>query len=132
MVTFYEVDGFDEFVKFIGCLETKGEPIFVYFAGSDGPDGKSWCPDCAAGTITTAKICRETTPTVCNISEKPPHYLRVLKDAKFQSTVIKVSVGFRSFSAHPIVYAAMETSAPQNAHFLHVRVGDRETQVVAL
>jgi thiol-disulfide isomerase/thioredoxin len=48
-----EVEGYDAFCNLIGKLETQGKPVYVYFSGSKGEDGKSWCPDCVKGMFTT-------------------------------------------------------------------------------
>ncbi|PNF14252.1 Thioredoxin domain-containing protein 17 [Cryptotermes secundus] len=40
------VEGYDAFCNLIGELETQGKPVVVYFSGSKGEDGKSWCSDC--------------------------------------------------------------------------------------
>ena len=41
-------EGYDAFQKRVVELKTKfpGELIVVLFTGSEGADGKSWCPDC--------------------------------------------------------------------------------------
>jgi thiol-disulfide isomerase/thioredoxin len=51
-----EVEGYDAFCTLIGELETQGKPVYVYFSGSKGEDGKSWCPDCIKGMFTTCFI----------------------------------------------------------------------------
>jgi thiol-disulfide isomerase/thioredoxin len=48
-----DVEGYDAFCNLIGELETQDKPVYVYFSGSKGEDGKSWCPDCVKGMFTT-------------------------------------------------------------------------------
>jgi len=42
------IEGFEEFQKQIGTLEkdSSKQPLYLLFTGSNGHDGKSWCPDC--------------------------------------------------------------------------------------
>jgi hypothetical protein len=49
MVVRIEVEGYDAFCGMIGDLEARDERVYVYFYGSKGADGKSWCPDCVKG-----------------------------------------------------------------------------------
>lgn len=51
-----EVEGYDAFCNLIGELETQGKPVVVYFSGSKGEDGKSWCSDCVTGMFTTCSV----------------------------------------------------------------------------
>jgi len=46
MVVRREVEGYDAFCDLIGDLEAQDKRVYVYFSGSKGADGKSWCPDC--------------------------------------------------------------------------------------
>jgi len=42
------IEGFESFQSQIKTLEKdqSKQPLYILFTGSDGPDGKSWCPDC--------------------------------------------------------------------------------------
>jgi hypothetical protein len=51
MVVWKEVEGYDAFCDLIGDLETQDKRVYVYFSGSKGADGKSWCPDCVKGML---------------------------------------------------------------------------------
>jgi hypothetical protein len=51
-----EVEGYEAFCNLIGELETQGKPVYVYFSGSKGEDGKSWCPDGVKGMFTTCSV----------------------------------------------------------------------------
>jgi hypothetical protein len=43
-----EIEGYEAFDSVIGSLEkdSSKQPLFILFTGSNGSDGKSWCPDC--------------------------------------------------------------------------------------
>lgn len=43
-----EIEGFEDFQNKIKALEKDStkQPLYLLFTGSEGPDGKSWCPDC--------------------------------------------------------------------------------------
>ena len=53
MVVKFAVEGYLEFKKTIADLESKSDPLFVLFSGSKDSTGKSWCPDCVAGSLVT-------------------------------------------------------------------------------
>lgn len=42
------IEGYESFQSQIKTLEkdTSKQPLYLLFTGSDGADGKSWCPDC--------------------------------------------------------------------------------------
>ena len=42
------VNGFEEFISTIEGRKDD-EKVIVFFTGSVGEDGNSWCPDCVAG-----------------------------------------------------------------------------------
>jgi hypothetical protein len=64
MVVRREVEGYDAFCDLIGDLEAQDKRVYVYFSGSKGADGKSWCPDCVEGMLVyTAVTYRH--PPIC-------------------------------------------------------------------
>lgn len=48
MVIEHKVEGYENFVEFVGSLDSKGKPVYVYFSGNK-MNGQSWCPDCVRG-----------------------------------------------------------------------------------
>jgi len=58
MVVRREVEGYDAFCDLIGDLEAQDKRVYVYFSGSKGADGKSWCPDCVKGMFAACATCR--------------------------------------------------------------------------
>jgi len=58
MVVRKEVEGYDAFCNLIGDLEAQDKRVYVYFSGSKGADGKSWCPDCVKGMFAVCATCR--------------------------------------------------------------------------
>lgn len=49
MITHHKVEGYEECSKLISNLKDSGNPIVIYFSGSENEDGVSWCPDCQTG-----------------------------------------------------------------------------------
>jgi len=57
MVVRREVEGYDAFCDLIRDLEAQDKRVYVYFSGSKGVDGKSWCPDCVKGMFAVCATC---------------------------------------------------------------------------
>ncbi|XP_066146665.1 thioredoxin domain-containing protein 17-like [Euwallacea fornicatus] len=46
MVVKHHLVGYENFLDFFKTFDTKNKLVYVYFTGTKGPSGDSWCPDC--------------------------------------------------------------------------------------
>lgn len=102
MATVHKVNGYDEFVSFIGDLAEKNQksPINVYFTGNKLESGKSWCPDCNDG-----------------------------EQSDQTSSRVRNEFWWHLFAAEPFIQKyGIENGAP-GSHFVIAEVGDRPTWV---
>ena len=49
MVLKTEVEGYENFLKFIENFDSN-KKLYIVYTGSKLPDGNSWCSDCVQGT----------------------------------------------------------------------------------
>lgn len=63
MVKEFHVAGFDSLVEKLDTL--KGEHVFIFFTGSPGEDGKSWCPQCVDGMF--QNNCKDSDCFISNV-----------------------------------------------------------------
>lgn len=96
MVHKEKIHGYENFIEFIGKLDTTGKVVNIYFTGTKDENGVSWCPDCVEGKMISLLI--------------------------QLSNFLKLNL---QFSAEPFVKTAIEKTGGPDSYFVEVHVGDR-------